>query len=375
MATHTHFANPWHTPGALLLALSAWSAQAATLSVGASGPGQVFGPLPDSGQTVQFSVDSALAGLALSNGTSNPFVAPATSKTLPVGAVGAFNVVKASVTGDAQVGVTSSEALVGGNYRFNERFTTVIQPQVSSVDFDGITGQLTSARLAGTVTIASPAVDGLAFGGNMALSDIRLDFSRGVVTADVLNNPDLPGFTVSAEDVAVFSFGQITGISGLSWQAAVNSLNTGDTSLLASQGWSIQDKQASPTDSLGLTGWLELANLKATDQFQSLIIDALGVPDQGTARNVLLAVNSPEYGSGWGTLRMGLGVRVSTPPLSGPLPVREQVSLNPAQMLQPVAAAVPEPSAAALMLIGLLGLGWKARTRAAQAGTSSGHPA
>lgn len=339
-------------------ALLALPSHAATLTPDPAGLGATYSAGAANGQPLQVRLDSALSGLALSNGTSNPFVTPATSAASPSGWVAANSVGKTNVTGDSLVSVTSSPTTInGGKYPLSTLFTTLIQPQVTSVNVDTDTGKLLSVKLGGQVSLESPPVDGIGYGGRMSLSDLTLDVTRGVITADVLNNAGTT-FSVSANDVDLFNIGQLKGINSLASGGAVEGLNPA-SQLLAGQGWSLQSELSTPGSSLAMTGWMEGSQLRATQTFLDLMFDGLGVPPgQGVWQSAILAMNNDiaQGGAGWGTFRLGLGVRLSTlqAASSGSL---SPVTLDPGQLLQPVPSAVPEPGAASLILIGLIGVG------------------
>lgn len=343
------------------LSLTAAAQATATSSWSVYAPGTT----PMTGITTQVTLDSALSGLALSNGSANPFKAPAYPLG-PKGFVNALNSAKATVAGDALNAVSSSESLYGTRVKVLMRDTVVLRPQQTTVELDSTTGKLLSAGLSGSYTITAPMVVGTVLGGSATLSDLKIDFTKGVITGDLLSNAGT-SFEVKSNDMVMFHVGQLSGISGIDFSAASAAV-AGDSTLLTQQGWTLAPPVPGAFNAIAMSGWLELQDLQATDQFMLQFADSLGAVEGGTVYNGLASLNNSitswlNPGHGWGTLRLGLGVRVNNISLNAPSTVLAPVTLNASQLLQPVTAAVPEPSAVALMLVGLVGIGAAARRK------------
>jgi PEP-CTERM motif len=323
------------------------------------------GTTPMSGYTTLVTLDSALSGLALSNGAANPFKAPAFARG-PEGFIQMLNASKATVVGDSLGTVSTAEHLYGGRVQVLLRDTIVLQPQQTTIDLDASTGKLLSASLSGSYTITAPLVPGAVDGGSATLSDLQIDFTKGVITGDLLGNAGT-SFEVKSNDMVMFRVGQFSGITGIDFSAASAAIS-GDSTLLSQQGWTLAPPVPGAFNAIAMSGWLELQDLQATDQFMLQFADSLGAVEGGTVYNGLASLNNSitswlNPGHGWGTLRLGLGVRVNNISLNAPSTVLAPVTLNASQLLQPVTAAVPEPSAVALMLVGLVGIGAAARRK------------
>lgn len=315
------------------------------------------------GGGARITLDSAIAGLAFSNGSDNPFAPNTRFGQAPSGAVASLNVLNATVTGDRRAPVATSNTLYGTRVVISERYTTVVQPTVSDIGLDPYTGKLGVVKFDGKVTLDAPSfIPGVAGGGNLSLSDIKVDLTRGVITADVSSNPGT-SFASGANDMDVFRIGKLSGATTLDFR--------GDPLALGAQGWFVQASDSTPsTRTWALTGWLEASQLQATDAFKEEFFHALDVVPQGTAWNITQAWNDAP--GGWGSLRLGMGIRLFDNGWA--TPAFDPVVVDYSQMLRPV-SSVPEPGAYSLALLGLLALGWKARTRAAQGGASCGQPA
>lgn len=328
--THTHH---WLAGLALLLSVSAPSH---ALSVSNS-RSSILG---DS----DIRLDSAVAGLALSNGSDNPFQ-PSSRSPLggPAGTIGALNVMAATVTGDRSAPVSATNTMYGSRVIVSERYTTVIQPVVRDIGLDLTTGQFGVVQLDGKVTINAAPYLGVVDGGNLTLSDMKVDLQRGFITADVSSNPGLP-YAFNANDVDVFSIGQMSGTTRFD--------PSGDPLTLSAQGWEVQASDSTTsTRTWTLTGWIEASQLRATDAFLNQFLNSLGVFTLGTGWNVTKSIN--DTASGWGSLRLGMGMRLYDSGYATPLLAPVVVDHN--QMLRPV-TNIPEPGTGALMLLGLLGL-------------------
>jgi len=242
--------------------------------------------------TADIRLDSAVAGLALSNGSDNPFQPISRSPYgAPSGTISALNVMQATVTGDRLAPVATTNMLIGSRVLAPVPYTTVIQPTVRDIGLDLKTGQLGVVQLDGKVTIGAGDVSFLVDGGNMSLSDIKVDLQRGVITADVSSNPGLP-YAFSANDFEVFSIGQLSGTTRFDPR--------GDPIALSDQGWAVQASDStSTTRTWAVTGWLEASQLRATDGFLNEFISALGINRELAAGGQLMTLNQTPTGWEW----------------------------------------------------------------------------
>lgn len=313
------------------------------------------------GGNARITLDSAIAGLAFSNGVDNPF-APFTSiRSDTHGVIGALNVMNAAVMGDALAPVATGYAQNIFRIPPYQRVTTVIQPTTVDVGF-GANGEFQNISFDGSFTIESPHVPGVTGGGIMTLSDLKLDPRRGMITADVTSNPGTT-FASGGNDLDIFRIGELRGVTGLNYQGAA--------SALSEQGWAVKPSvNTGAVNMWELTGWLEASQLQATQAFQDEFFYALDVTTAGTAYNMFSAQN--QLRAGWGVFRLGMGLRLHGDGWS--TATMPPVVVDYTQMLRPV-SSVPEPGAISLALLGLLGMSWKARTRSPKNGASCGHAA
>lgn len=352
LVSKTHVFHQSLCAAALSLTAMAQAAAASSWSVYAPDPN------PLTSHTTLVTLDSALSGLALSNGAANPFQS-APYPLGPSGLVKTLNGAQAVVSGDALGTAVSTEAQYGTRVKTLMRDTVVLQPQQTAIDLDASTGKLLSASLSGTYTISAQQTPGFVLGGSITLSDLRIDFTNGVITGDLLGNAGTE-YEVKDNDMIMFRVGQFSGISGIDFKAASAAV-AGDSTSLTQQGWSIAPPEPGTFNAIAMSGWLELQDLQATDHFLQLFADGLGAAEGGTAANALASLNSSIVsqqapGHGWGTLRLGLGVRVNNVSLNSPSTILPPVLLNASQLRQPL-ATVPEPSSTAMVLVGLVGIG------------------
>lgn len=355
--------NTHHQLAAGLCALASCASAMAQSTPLSLNQGLIFATVPQPNTLSIVSTVSmvdAKAGLALSNGEINPFQPRGMTTSGPSQAVEALNVSKATVTGTDSTPAVSTLSTYGGRLKVTERYTQTLLPTVSSVSVDQNTGALLGAQLNGTFTVSAPQTPGVLAGGTFSLSDLRINLAEGYITADLVSAP-LAGPTVSSDDLMLFRIGSQQGISSLEFGALRSTTDlTAAGSLLSERGWSVVPQTLPTSSSLALTGWLELADLKMTDGALQLFTQGLDIAVGGTAYNAFNALTTRD-GESWGALRLGLGVHVHSgypgPTLTVP------ATLDPAQMLQPVTAVVPEPSSYALMLVGLAGIGAAARRK------------
>ena len=331
------------------------SAQAQSLTIG--GTKTFFGAPESQGSPTTVFIDSALSGLALSNGSSNPFAAQATSERAPSGVVTGLNIIQADVRGLNGASVGTSTTTYGTASPQTERHTVTFLPKVSGLDVDNRTGDILKVYLDGTLAVSAPQQAGVSAGGSLQLSDLRLNLAAGVITADVVEfgatDWRFPG--ARSEDVALFNIGQIQGASRLNWQGMADVATGGDAQALLASGWRVVQQSNSAPNALGLEGWLELSRLTVTEDGLGMFAGSLVL--ESLPEMLFGSINSTP--SGWGAARLGLGVRSLTQLSMGPdgVSALAPVTLNAASLSLPVTAAVPEPGSAALMLVGLVGIG------------------
>lgn len=337
---HLHTLTRWATIASFTMA---GLAQAATLSAHET---VVLKP------SLQVTLDSTAAGLAFSNGTANPFLPAPSGAQAPSGLVNAFNLsmAKASPTGPSTL--TSTETVLGSPPA-PVRSTLAWLPSVRSVEVDATTGNLLSAQLDGGFRLEAPAIRNVQQGGILAANNLRIDFVRSNVYADLVvsEGTELEEKTVQTH---IFSFSRTSGITSLNLDAAQQALTTGETWRLSDQGWSVSPQDSAPFDALAMTGWLELGEAGITAEFLGLIMDGFNIYARSPTFAQIMALGSQEGG----TLRMGMSVRLAASGAGSPSLSVAPALLDTTQMQRPVPArlAVPEPGSAVLFSLGLMGL-------------------
>lgn len=88
--------------------------------------------------------------------------------------------------------------------------------KLASVSYDDQNGSLQAIGLSGGYSLSGSRIPGILAGGNLRITDLRIDLGLGVVTADVAGartptGGTNPGEVFSLDDVALWSFAQIAG--------------------------------------------------------------------------------------------------------------------------------------------------------------------
>lgn len=339
--------------GALFATVGEVSASNVTLALGGEA---VIGAQGANGYKA--TLDDAALVWHFSNGISDPVKEPPLVVRGAVGGlVGSLNVIRADVQPVGNAQVLSKDITIQTNYlRFPIRGGLQVSVPADAGALDLASGAIKAVSGAGGVTLDAPLmIEGVLDGGRFSVSGLRVDYDARALYGNLSGGYEGPqGWVPQAavENIQLFTFGSISGPVGLSPDAVGSALD-GDTTALTALGWGIE---SSGRNALGLVGWSQMAGLKITDEAFGYLINALGATQGGTGYNLLNSVNG--WAEGWGTLRVGLGMRVTDLTLDdGPgAPWRD--TLAPVRL-------VPEPSTYALMGLGLVGLAWvRARRQA-----------
>ncbi|RZI78080.1 MAG: hypothetical protein EOP38_28050 [Rubrivivax sp.] len=91
-----------------------------------------------------------------------------------------------------------------------------IDLDMASASYDDQSGVLEQIGFAGGYRLTGSRISGVLAGGTLTLTDLKIDFLQGVVTADVdatrlPASSSIPGETFSLGDVALWSFSQVVG--------------------------------------------------------------------------------------------------------------------------------------------------------------------
>jgi hypothetical protein len=99
--------------------------------------------------------------------------------------VNAFNLSKATASPTGPSTLTTTETVLGSPPA-SVRNTLAWLPLVRSVEVDATTGNLLSAQLDGGIRLEVPAIRNVQQGGILAVNNLRVDFVRSNVCADLV---------------------------------------------------------------------------------------------------------------------------------------------------------------------------------------------
>jgi hypothetical protein len=126
-----------------------------------------------------------MAGMAFSNGTNNPFLPAPSGAQAPSGLVNAFDLSEATASPTGQSTLISTDTVLGSPPA-SVRNTLAWRPSVRSVEVDATTGNFLSAQLDGGFRLEAPSVRNVQQGGILAVNNLRVDFVRSHVDADLV---------------------------------------------------------------------------------------------------------------------------------------------------------------------------------------------
>jgi PEP-CTERM motif len=300
-------------------------------------------------------LDQAAVVWRLGDGLQDPVLgAPPASP--PTGLVGALNLMGAQVSGVGDASVTSVNASYGTRVKTTVRAAISVRTTGSEASLDQPNGAINRVSAPGGLTLTIPATPGVVNQGQLTISNWRVDNVTQTVWATVAGSHlNAAGKTVESQalDTALFSFSSTSGIQALSPAKVLQAFDSQDASVLEAEGWEVQARTAR---ALSLVGWQELQGLKISQVAFDHMTGALGLVSTDTVYNALGAINGRV--GGWGTLQVGLAMRVTEGSLHRPYVVDVLNGLPPARL-------VPEPSTYALMGLGLAGLAMVRKRRMA----------
>jgi len=295
-------------------------------------------------------LQSAGGALYFSNGTADPTAPPPAKLNSVGGLVGALNVGKTVVTGVDGAVVTQGNLPVGVTNR-STRAIVNIGANVTGLVADTSTGVFSIVNTIGGANQTSPWIDGVLDGGTVTVKNLRVDLINKQVFADLIGRPlisyDDPTLVYGDEVVfsgALWNIGSISGPTSLP-PAELLAAADGDTSALTARGYVINSVNNIVVNGVtvkdyNVTATNLLSKLTVTDDGFAAFAKTLGLVDGSTGYTTLAGVNGGA--TGWGTLKSAITFSAHEVP------------------------AVPEPSTYAMMAIGLVGLGFAARRRAAK---------
>lgn len=304
------------------------------------------------GRQADITLESAGGALYFSySGTLDPTTVPATKLTSVGGLVGALNVGKTAVVGVDGAQVTETTLPVGPVNR-QTRALVSIGAQVTGLVADTSTGVFSTVNTIGGASQTSPFILDVLDGGTVTVKNLRVDLIGKQVFADMIGRPlitydaDLP--PVYGDEVtfsgALWNIGAISGPTSLP-PVELLAAADGDTSLLTARGYTINSVQDIVVNGVtvkdyNVTATNLLSKLTVTEEGFAVFAATLGLVEGSTGFSTLANVNNGA--TGWGTLKSAITFSAHEVP------------------------AVPEPSTYALMAVGLVGIGFAARRRAAK---------
>jgi hypothetical protein len=272
-------------------------AATATLTAGAATSVVVSDP-SGSGKAVALSIPrSGDARLDFSNGLT-----PGVKSNSLGGALGLFNVSK--ITWSAQGGGVANESkTILANGRGVRGLISLIS-NISEITVDSTTGALSTIRQNGEFSLSQPYIESWAMGGKLKLRNVRIDFSKRQVVADLITTLNgwndatqtvAPGIDTYENDIALWTFDAPTGAKAL----ALSALASNNATALQAAGLEIIPNGQGGYNVIGRA---VLPNLRLTPLGTEILGSDLGWGQGSTYYDSVSRINTMPYG--WGNLSL-----------------------------------------------------------------------
>lgn len=250
-----------------------------------------------SGKQVTLSV-GAMTGhhLELSNGTGTLGGIPTTSVG---GFVGELNSLKSTLSATGAV-VNSVYALVGGRVKTSTRALIAYDVAAQNATFDYSAVKLLEATSGGVLVISTDPIPGICNGGEIAIRNMRVDYSSKSIYGDVEVIRGGVGGSMFYPNAAIWTYESIVG----NLTIPVRAMADNDLTALQQLGYMTPLRG---TPGVDFSTKIVISGLKVTPSGLSYFADGLGLTVGSVYYNVINRFNT--LPDGWGIISLDLRLK------------------------------------------------------------------